>query len=208
MEKHQLKRCNDRQLSHDRFREKYNNKSDDHSNDHSIDSLNFEDQSNKRHEPLINYDKNRKILLRKNKLFEHLNDEKLIYVKNGICDSYIKFGTPSLKDVVNNIQNKSEKQIKRLRLLLKRLKEEGELYDENISYYEKYIKNGNDLTLTVEEGIKEWFYINKTNYLEILKIYKDEDIAQAIAYNNYIKKNGPDKYTERIRNTEMILKIY
>ena len=160
------------------------------------------------HEPIIKYAKNKKVLLRKKELFEHLNDEKLEYVKNGVCDSYIQYGTPCLKDVINNIQTKSEKEINRLQRLIRLLKKEGEDYDENNSYYKKYIKNGGDIKYTIDEGIKEWFYSNKTNYLELLKIYKDEDIAQAKAFNTYIKTNGTDKYTERIRQSEMVLFIY
>jgi len=152
--------------------------------------------------------KNSKILLRKKELFDNLNDRKLEYVRNGICDSYIKFGTPSLEHVIDNIQTKTDVQSKRLMRLIKRLNKECEVYDENISYYRKYIKYGGDLDYTVEEGIKEWFYINKTNYLEFLKIYKDEDKAQAKAFNNYIKRNKPDKYTERIRKSELILRLF
>lgn len=152
--------------------------------------------------------KNKKILLRKKELFDHLNDNKLEYIKNGICDSYIKYGTPSLNDVINNIQTKSEIQSKRLTRLIKRLKKEGEVYDENVSYYKKYVKYGGDISQTIEEGIKEWFYINKTNYLELLKTYKEEDKAQAKAFNQYIKQHGPDKYTEKIRRSEMVLRLF
>jgi hypothetical protein len=152
--------------------------------------------------------KDRKILLRKKELFDHLNDNKLEYIKNGICDSYIKYGTPSLKDVINNIQSKSEVQMKRLTKLINRLKEEGEIYDEKISYYAQYVKRGGDLEYTINEGIKEWFYVNKTNYLELLKIYKEEDKAQAKAFNTYIKNYGADKYTERIVKSEMVVRLF
>ncbi len=166
-------------------------------------------KKSKNHEkPIINYDKNNKILLRKKKLFDHLDNEKLEYIKFGICDAYIKFGSPSLEVVVKDMQNMSEKKMTRLKKLLKKLREDGEIYDENNSYYQLYIKNGFDFDYAVNEGIKEWFYINKTNYLELLKNYKDEDKAQAEAYNQYVKLNGYDKYTERIQKTEMSLNLY
>jgi hypothetical protein len=152
--------------------------------------------------------KDKKILLRKKELFDHLSDKKLRYIKNGICDSYIKYGTPSLNDVISDIHTKSEIQLKRLERLIRRLKKEGEVYDENVSYYNKYVKYGGNIDHAIEEGIKEWFYINKTNYLELLKIYKEEDKAQAKAFNQYIKRHGSDKYTEKIRKTEMVLRLY
>lgn len=166
------------------------------------------DSEKRKKKTIIKYDKNNKILLRKKKLFDHLDNEKLEYIKYGICDAYIKYGSPSLEDVVKDMQDISEKKMTRLKKLLKRLKEEGEIYDENNSYYQLYIKNGFDFDYAVNEGIKEWFYINKTNYLELLEICKDEDMAEAEAFNQYVKINGFDKYTERIQRTEMTLKLY
>lgn len=162
----------------------------------------------KERKPRIRYDKNQKVLLRKKRLFDELNNERLEYRQNGICDAYIKFGKPSLEEVIDTVQKKSEKEMKRLRALIRKLKKEGEVYDDSISYYKQYIKNGGSLQRAVSEGIKERFYINKTNYLELLDKYRDDDKAQARALNQYIKKNGTDKYTEMIRNTEMTLRIY
>ncbi|VBB17785.1 hypothetical protein YASMINEVIRUS_248 [Yasminevirus sp. GU-2018] len=160
------------------------------------------------HSTVIKYEESGRILLRKKVLFEKLCDNKLEYVKDGVCDSFIKYGTPSLDTVIQDIQQKTDIKSKRLTRLLKRLRKEGEPYDEKVSYYAKYIKNGGDLDYHVSEGIKEWFYLNKTEYPELLKIYKDEDKAQAKAFNNYIKKNGTDKYTERIRQTEMVIRLH
>jgi Zn-finger nucleic acid-binding protein len=130
------------------------------------------------------------------------------YKKNGICDAYIKFGYPELNDIVQTIQTKSEIEMSRLSKLLRRLRKEDEEYDENNTYYKKYIKDGGDINFIISEGIKEWFYIKKTNYLELLKLYKSEDIAQSKAYNQYIKQHGSDKYTERIRKTELVMRLY
>ena len=49
--------------------------------------------------------------------------------------------------------------------------------------------------------------INKTNYLQLLTKFKDEDIAQTNAFNKYIMEHGQDKYTEIIRKTEMMIKL-
>lgn len=158
---------------------------------------------------IIRYEEeNERLLLRKKQLFDQLTNNKLEYTKNGICDSFIKFGKPELNIVIKDVQKRTEVQSKRLTKLLNRLRKEDETYDENISYYKKYIKYGGDLDYHVDEGIKEWFYVNKTKYLEFLKIYKDEDRAQANAFNNYIKTVGHDKYTERICQTEMIIRLY
>lgn len=158
---------------------------------------------------VIKYAKsNKKFLLRKRQLFNQLNDKKLEYIKNGICDSYIKYGKPSLNDVIDNIKSKATAKSKRLDRLLTKLRTEGELYDESNSYYKKYVNNGGNLEEIINEGIKEWFYINKTNYQSFFELYKSEDIAQTKAFNAYIKKNGNDKYTERIRKTEMILRLF
>lgn len=164
---------------------------------------------NKLDNTIIRYEEvNERVLLRKKQLFDQLTNNKLEYMGDGICDSFIKFGTPELNIVIEGVQKKTEIQTKRLVNLLKRLKKEEEIYDENISFYKRYIKNGGDLDYYVDEGIKEWFYINKTNYLEFLKNYKDEDRAQAKAFNEYVKNIGHDKYTERIRQTEMVIRLF
>jgi hypothetical protein len=62
---------------------------------------------------IIKYaNKTNKILLRKRELFDQLSDKKLEYIKNGICDSYIKYGKPSLNDVINNIKTRTEAKTK------------------------------------------------------------------------------------------------
>jgi len=162
-----------------------------------------------KHEVIIKYEKNsNRVLLRKKQLFDQLTNNKLEYTGDGICDSFIKFGTPPLNTVIENVQKRTEVQTKRLTRLLKRLRTEGEIYDENISFYQRYVKNGGDIDYYVDEGIKEWFYKHKTNYSRFLEMYRDEDRAQAKAFNDYVKTVGHDKYTERIRQSEMILRIY
>jgi hypothetical protein len=58
-------------------------------------------------ETKIYYKKN--IIIRKKKLIDNLCENKLEYIKNGICDSYIKFGKPDLPIVIENITYKINK---------------------------------------------------------------------------------------------------
>lgn len=146
-------------------------------------------------------------LLRKKRLFEKLNDNKLEY-KSGDCESFIKFGIPVLDTVVKNVEKADKIKTKRLQKLLNKLREENEPYDERIFHYKHYINNGGNLDYHVNEGIKEWFYLNKTDYLKFLKSYKNEDKAQSKAFNEYVRKNGMDRYTERIKQTEMVVRLY
>lgn len=158
---------------------------------------------------IIRYEENNdRVLIRKRELFNQLNNNKLEYTGGGICDAFIKFGTPSLNTVIQDVQKKTDVQMDRLTQLIKCLKKEGECYNENVSYYKQFIKNGGDINYYVEEGIKEWFYVNKTNYLEYLKFYKDVDRAQTKAFNEYVRKNGMDRYTERIRKADMVVRLY
>tara|TARA_B110000908_G_C9993537_1_gene330902 strand:+ start:59 stop:571 length:513 start_codon:yes stop_codon:yes gene_type:complete len=164
--------------------------------------------NNDYNKPIIYHAKQQKIILRKKHLFNELSENKLEYKKNGICDAYIKYGKHNINDVIDIMKNKNLKEEQRLRILLKKLKKENELYDENISYYRDYIKNGGNINYTVSNGIKEWFYINKTNYIELLEQYRNEDIAKSYALNTYLKKEGRDRYTKRIQDTEMTIRIY
>ena len=167
-----------------------------------------QNDNNDYNKPTIRHTKHEKIILRKKQLFVELSENKLEYKKNSICDAYIKYGKYSKNDVIDIMKNKNLKEAKRLRILIKKLKKEGEIYDENISYYRDYIKNGGNIKYIISNGIKEWFYINKTDYLELLKRYRNEDIAKSYALNAYLRNNGKDRYTKRIHDTEMIIRIY
>ena len=148
------------------------------------------------------------IMIRKKELFEKLCDNKLEYIKNGSCESFIKYGTPSIDTVIRNIQHKTNIETKRLIRVLKRLKQNGEVYDETNKYYAKYIKDGRDFEYNVIEGMKEWFYKNRTDYMILLKLYKDDDIAKAMAFNKYVRNHPADKYTNLIIQSEMIIRLY
>lgn len=148
-----------------------------------------------------------KIKIRKKNLFERLETEKLKYIENGICDQYIKYDKNKIEDVIENIKNKELIETERLERLLEGIKKTGTYYDENISWYRDYIKRGGNLERTIKNGSIEWFYIHKTEYPRLLLKYRDEDIAQNKALHKYIKKNGCDKYVEKIRKNDMVIRL-
>ncbi len=157
--------------------------------------------------PRIRMDKDCKIQVRKKKLFEELTSVKLEYIENGICDAYIKFGKPSLEEVISNIQKKSDDELDRYQLLMNKLNKNNLIYDEKVSQYRRYIKMGGSLKKAIEDGQIEWFYLNMTNYIELLRLYKDEEKARAIALNIFLKKNKHNRYTKKIIKNEMTLKM-
>ena len=72
------------------------------------------------------------LLVRKKQLFDKLDSSKLTYIKGGICDAYIKYGYPSLDQVVNDIQNTTDEEYTRLEKILKQLNKQQLIYDKNI----------------------------------------------------------------------------
>lgn len=160
----------------------------------------------------IRNDANQKIRIRKKQLFDKLDSHKLTYIKGGICDSFIKFGYPTLDQVIMNIKELTLQEEKRLEKLLNVLKRNALKYDSRVLYYKEYIEQGTNIGTALIEGKKEWFYINMTDYLELVKIYKDEDKAQQIALKKYIKKNGHDTFVQKHvynkKTINMKIKLY
>ena len=129
---------------------------------------------------------------RRKRLFNELSMLKLDYVRGGICDSYIKFGHPPIEDVIKYMTMSTQEEEQRLEKLLEILKSNNILYDSRVSYYKEYVEQGTDLDTAIIEGKKEWFYINLTEYNDILKKYKDEEKSMKIALRRYVRKNGYD----------------
>lgn len=134
---------------------------------------------------------------RKKQLFDKLNSLKLTYIEGGVCDAYIKFGYPSLDQVVLEIQHITLQEEKRLNKLLIALKKHNLEYDPNVMYYKEYVEQGTCLKTAISEGAIEWFYLNKTDYLDILNKTLDEDKAREIALDRYIDKHGQDEYVKK-----------
>jgi hypothetical protein len=160
----------------------------------------------------VRNDSNQKFKVRKKQLFEKLNTHKLTYIKGGICDSYIKYGYPTLEDVISDVSSREEEEERRLQKLLNALKRKGLQYDPNVSYFKEYIEQGTDIKNALKEGKKEWFYLNKTNYTMILPKYKDEDKAQRIALQEYVNQYGYDNYVKMYigicKEFEMKIQLY
>ena len=74
--------------------------------------------------------------------------------------------------------------INRLVELIEKLKEYGKKYNENVSYYQKYIRNGGDINYMIREGLKEEYYLTDETYNFYLNAYKDENIAEKYANKN------------------------
>ena len=85
-------------------------------------------------------------------------------------------------------------------------------YDSRVSYYREYVEQGTNLKTAISRGKKEWFLLNKTRYLKLLKIYKDEERAEHVAIERYLRKNGCDRqFKNHIgvrREFEMKIKLY
>lgn len=144
--------------------------------------------------------------IRKKQLADKLAEHKL-HVKGSDCDNYIKFGTSSIDDVITSIEKRENEETKRLKNLLVELRKKNLLYDDRVSWYVNYVKRGGDLNKAIKNGEIEWFYLNKTDYIELLKIYKNEDVAQSKALTRYVAKHGKDKYTDKIIETDMTIRL-
>jgi hypothetical protein len=165
------------------------------------------------HKITVRYEKSaHKIKVRKRQLFDKLNSRKLTYIRGGICDSFIKYGYPSLDEVIDDVQNTIELEDQRLEKLIRHLEKRRLIYDSKVSYYREYVEQGTDLRTAIREGKREWFLINKTCYLKLTALYKDEERAEKIAIDRYLRKNGYDREFRRHlgkrREFEMTIRLY
>lgn len=159
--------------------------------------------------PVVRYKKKEsKVYQRYIKLMKALVDARLEYRKNGICDKYIKFGFPSIEEVINELQKRTNNEERRLKRLIKKLKKKNLQYDRNVNVYQEYIKRGGNIKETINEGETEWFLINKTKYLEFREKYLNEDRAKSAAISQYIRNHGVDEYIESIKKKELTISIY
>ncbi len=78
---------------------------------------------------------------RKEELINSFADNKLEFKYHGDSYSYIHYGTPSLKEVVDNELNKIEKKSKRRIILARRLSKLGIVFDEKSRHSYNYINN-------------------------------------------------------------------
>ena len=129
---------------------------------------------------------------RKKKLFKILKDSKLEYKKNSICDIYIKYGMPKINDVINILEKNNLKNISNLTILTKELTKLNLKYNKNLPSHYNFIKNGGNISKTIEIGEIEEIIIDNTDYLNYLKNYSKEE-ALDIACIEYLDLNGKNK---------------
>jgi len=178
-----------------------------------IDIQNNEDIEKSADKVIVRYEKSAQIIkVRKRQLFDKLNSEKLTYVKGGICDSFIKYGYPSLEDVIQDVQTMTYHEDLRLKVLIKQLEKRRLKYDGRVSYFRDYVEQGTDLKTTIREGKKEWFLINNTDYLRLLPVLEDEEDAEEEAIQRYIQKKGYNRefirHIGRMKEFEMKITLY
>jgi hypothetical protein len=123
--------------------------------------------------------------IRKKEIESVLKEYKLENIKPSLCSSYIKYGIPSIENIVSIFQKEQNKKEKRLFNLIKELKKNGKEYDENIPMYETYIKEGGDILKIVRESELEKSLIYNTNYKHYLK-HNNVQTARYLATMEFI----------------------
>lgn len=140
--------------------------------------------------------------LRKEKLEQSLAEYKLDVKPFGDCFTYIKYGYPKIEIVIKNEINKSIELSKRKRTLFKELQKFGLPYNEtkNSICYD-FVNGISNKTLNdiINDAKIENFFINHTDYLELVKVYPD-DIAKEKALANYISKTDESNRHEVANN--------
>lgn len=115
----------------------------------------------------------------------------------GLRNAYIKYGSPSIDNVINKFEKKEKIKEKRLHKLISYLELEGKKYDEKIPLYKKYINEGGDLNKIVEDADLEYSLVHKTNYLHYLK-YNDTKTAKYLATMEFVNSGKRDGTIEKI----------
>jgi hypothetical protein len=142
---------------------------------------------------------------RKKLLLNKLKEMKMDYIKN-ICDSYIKFGTPNLDNVVKALYIKQTENNNKLCMLLDELRNRNLEYDDKVPSYQKYIKKGGDLNKIIENGELEKILIAETNYLSIIDDV-DSEIAREISLNTFYDKGKKSKLADKYVKSKNTLRF-
>lgn len=140
--------------------------------------------------------------IRKQKLMDKLESKKLQYIKNGICDAYVKYGKPEISIVVRKVTEILKLEDKRKTNIMKKLLRKSIKCDDvyKVNYFREYIENDTDLNTAVTEGEKELFLLENTKYSKYLYELYDEEKAEKKALNEYTRIHRND--------TEIIDKIH
>jgi hypothetical protein len=128
---------------------------------------------------------------RKDNLIRHLADHKLEYKRYGDCYTYVTYGYPDIELVIQNEIDKATKLSNRKYLLYNELQKFGISYSEsNDSICYEFANEITDKSLddVISDAKIEDFFIKFTNYLELRKIYTDDETAKEKALNSYMEK--------------------
>lgn len=126
--------------------------------------------------------------IRRKTLGNRLAEYKLEIKPFGDCFTYIKYGYPSIDVVIQNEISKSIELTRRKKILYKKLQQFNLPYNETYdSCCYKFVNGISDRSLneTINDVKIEQFFMDYTNYLELLKSNPD-DIAKDKALENYI----------------------
>lgn len=93
-----------------------------------------------------NIKKNNTIKKRRKKLIKELKLHKLEYKKHGDCFSYIHFGFPDIREVIDNELHKMEERIDRMYNLATTLSVMGRSFNEKNQLHIDYINNSTSLS--------------------------------------------------------------
>lgn len=124
-------------------------------------------------------------------LVQRLSEYKLEYKPYGDCYLYVAYGYPDIETVVRNEINKSIELSRRKKILYKELQKFNLSYsDTQNSICYEFINGITDKSINevVNDAKIENFFINFTDYLDLRKVYDDDDVAKEKALANYIKK--------------------
>jgi len=132
---------------------------------------------------------NLNLILRKKKLFEKLNEQKLQYKKNSICDAFIKYGKPDIENVIHSIKKDNHIHNNKLFKLSEILQTHNIQYDSRIPIFEKYLSDKKGV-VGVDDIVREYTLekelIENTNFSDLIKT-KDYDDAKQICMIKYNK---------------------
>jgi uncharacterized protein Usg len=140
-----------------------------------------------------NVERDMKQKIRKDILMNKLRDLKLQYKKNSICDAYIKYGSPDLKTVVENLVQKQTDRGVRFTKMIKYLEKHNMRYDDKIPCFEDYLNENIELRDIRDNYEIDIFLVNETDYINLLLKY-DRDTARELAINESIKTHGINKF--------------
>lgn len=113
-------------------------------------------------------------------------------LKSSLCSSYIKFGIPNIQTIIEELTNIQNSKNKKKIILINKLREIGEKYDENIPIYNDFINNNTDINNVIKYCKLDKFLYYNTDYNKFLKkttVNKARDLASNQYLNNNNEKN-------------------